>query len=41
MGCVQWYAKEGRDGWDNNYLCAEIVGHPPEGELFESLVFFE
>eukprot|EP00794_Sanderia_malayensis_P016656 gene16656-18346_t len=22
LECLQWYAKEGRDGWDNNYLCA-------------------
>ncbi|XP_066922926.1 bone morphogenetic protein 1-like [Clytia hemisphaerica] len=19
--CIQWYAKEGRDGWDDNFLC--------------------
>jgi len=22
LACIQWYAKEGRDGWDNNFLCA-------------------
>ena len=24
LACIQWYAKEGRDGWDNNYLCAKV-----------------
>lgn len=23
LACIQWYAKQGRDGWDNNFLCAE------------------
>ena len=31
LGCIQWYAKEGKDGWDDNYLCAETVGQPPKG----------
>ncbi|XP_065072088.1 uncharacterized protein LOC135696579 [Rhopilema esculentum] len=26
LGCIQWYAKQGRDGWDDNYLCADVVG---------------
>lgn len=21
LPCIRWYAKEGRDGWDNNFLC--------------------
>lgn len=37
LGCIQWYAKEGRDGWDNNYLCAETVGHPPDDKLHDSV----
>lgn len=23
LPCMRWYAKNGRDGWDKTYLCAE------------------
>ena len=28
--CIQWYAKEGRDGWNDNFLCLADK-HPIEG----------
>ena len=38
LGCIQWYAKQGRDGWDDNYLCAEVIGHAPIG-MFSIQIF--
>ncbi|XP_065654048.1 uncharacterized protein LOC100210662 isoform X5 [Hydra vulgaris] len=23
LSCIMWYAKNGKDGWDNNFLCAK------------------